>query len=237
LFDEEIDHLADRNLGRLIQVLVESHGDVVRRGFSARPQNMNIFAHNELERASQGSFECREMHLAVALARMAVADLEESPFCENGKEERRARNQVLVIEGACVNPGWAAADAPGDFRRGYSDASEKRMQRDFDAFAKHSDHAFLVQWDDFPSCVWEILREQAAAGHKRVEGIAKGDSDILDANFQDITRLGALDVDRSVQDMPAGAFIVDLAVDVPQRLFDLARLGTCGFELIRAETD
>ena len=168
---------------------------------------------------------------------MAVADLEESTFRVNGDEECRANDQVLIVEVAGVNPWRRTADASGDFRRGHAHASEKRMQGDLDSFSKERDHASLVQRNDFPSRIREILRQEAAAGKESVEGIWKGETDLLDSNFQDVAGLGTLDVDRSGQYVPARPLIVNLPVNVPQRLFDLARLRACGFELIRAETN
>src|SRR6185437_16684992 len=87
--DEEIDHLADGERGAGVQIVVEAHGDVVRGRFGSRPLQVHVLAHDELKRADERSFESGDVHFAVALPGVAVADFKERAGRVHGNVERR----------------------------------------------------------------------------------------------------------------------------------------------------
>src|SRR5437762_8584570 len=94
---------------------------------------MQVFAHDELKCADEGSFKRGDIHFAVTLASVAVAHLKERAWRVYRKIKRRAGDEILVIEIAAHNPRWSAVETSRAFRRCIAHASEKRMQRNFDA--------------------------------------------------------------------------------------------------------
>ena len=84
LLGEKGDHVADSHLGGGFEVLVETHGDILRWGFAAGPKEMLILVNDELERASELSFKSGDVDFAVALSGVAVPDFEESAFGVDG---------------------------------------------------------------------------------------------------------------------------------------------------------
>ena len=123
----------DGELGGFVEIFVQAHGDEVRGRFGAGPAQVHVFAHDELERADQGSLHSGDVDFAVALAGVAVADLEERAGGVHGNVQRSAGDKVFVVEIAGVNPGRIAADAAGGFRRSDAHTAEKWGERDVDA--------------------------------------------------------------------------------------------------------
>jgi hypothetical protein len=94
---------------------------------------VHVFAHDELERADQRSFECRDIHLAIALRGMTVADLELCSGCEYRNEQLRARHQLAIVHVPVMHRGRRRAYAVQALRLGDSHTAEERAQRDFDS--------------------------------------------------------------------------------------------------------
>jgi hypothetical protein len=74
-----------------------------------------------------------DVDFAVALAGVAVADLKERSFGVDGKEERRAGNQLLVVHVAGVHPRRRAIDPAGRLGRSDAHAAEERMKRNLES--------------------------------------------------------------------------------------------------------
>ena len=77
-----------------------------------------------------------DVHLAVTLPGVPVADLEERTWDVNRDEERRAGDKFLVVQVAGVHAQQGAAHPARGFRRGDAHTAEERTQRDLDALAE-----------------------------------------------------------------------------------------------------
>src|SRR6202158_5760132 len=219
--DEEIDHLADGERGAGVQVIVEAHGDVVGGRFGARPFQMHVLAYDELKGADEGSFKSGDVHFAVALSGVAVADFKERTRRMHGKIERGAGDEILVIEIAAHNPRRSAVEAARAFRWRVAHTAEKRMQWNLDAWGEFSDHALFVEWNNFYFRVRIIVGQIAAARPECIVGVRNRQFDGENSHFERIADFRAFDVNRSGEDVPAGAFVFHLVGDVAQRLLDL----------------
>ena len=76
--------------------------------------------------SAQRGFDRGLIDLAVALRRVAVADLEQRARHVHRNEQRRAGDQLLVVEIAGVRARRIAADAPDFRRRRDAHAAEER---------------------------------------------------------------------------------------------------------------
>src|ERR1700747_2852070 len=110
---------------------------------------MHVLAHDELKRADERSFKRGNVHFAVALAGVAVADFKERARRVHGEIERGAGDEVLVVEIAAHNPRWSAVEAARTFRRRVAHAAAKGVQRHLDTRREFRDHALFIQWNDF----------------------------------------------------------------------------------------
>src|SRR5437868_15096280 len=97
---------------------------------------MHVLAHHELKRAVERSFQRGYIDFAVALSGVAVAYFKEGASGMNRDVKSRPGNQLFIIEVACMHPGGTAVYAARDLGRGHAHASEKRMQRNLDAFGE-----------------------------------------------------------------------------------------------------
>src|SRR5262249_34110274 len=120
-------HLAQRTLSRFGQVFVNSHGDEVRRRFSARPFQMHVFADNQLKGSDKRSLQRGDIYFSVSLSGVSVAGQEQCSAGMNRNEQRCACDQFLVVEISRVNPGWSATNSAGDLRRGDAQTPEERL--------------------------------------------------------------------------------------------------------------
>ena len=85
--NQEIDRFPHGDARRFGEVGMHPHRDVVRGRLGARPAQMHVLAHDELERADQRGLERRDNHLAVTLRRVSIADLELRPDHEYRDEQ------------------------------------------------------------------------------------------------------------------------------------------------------
>ena len=76
---DEKDGLAHRHLHRLLEVRVKAHHDSVGRRFAARPRDLHVFTHDELELATQSGFDGGEIDLTLRLGRVGIADESSAP--------------------------------------------------------------------------------------------------------------------------------------------------------------
>src|SRR5271163_370494 len=235
--DQEIDHLADGQRGAGVEVVVEAHGDVVRGGFGARPLQVQVLADDELERADERSLERGDVHFAVALAGVAVANFKERPGRVYGNVQRGAGDEVLVIEIAGHDPRWTAVEAARAFRRRVAHAAKKGMQRNLNARSEFRDHALRIQRNNFYFRVRIVVGQIATAGAEGVVGVRNREFDRENFYFQHVADFRAFDEDGSSEDVPARPFVVHLVSNVAQRLLDLLGRQTRIFQPLRAVRD
>src|SRR5215813_11505598 len=205
-FDQEINHLAYGSARGLAQVIIEAHADVVSGGFGARIAGFKVLAHDELNGAHQRCFDSGDVHLTIALAGMAIADQKKRSRRVDRKIQSAAGNQFLVVHVAGMNPWWRAVEASVCFWWSFADAAKKWMQRNFDAGGEFGYHAFPIQRNDLGPRIRKVVGQKTCARPKAVVGVRNCQLDFLDANFERVARLGALNVDRASEDMPAGTF-------------------------------
>jgi hypothetical protein len=120
----------------------------MRGRFRARPRQRHAFAYRQLHPTAQRGFNRGLVDLAVALRRVAVANLEQRAGHMHGNEQRRPGHELLVIEIAGVNVRRIAADAAPRRRRRDPHAPEKRPQGNFNPRRKMPDHPLAVHADD-----------------------------------------------------------------------------------------
>src|SRR5882757_4512884 len=142
------------------------------------------FVDDELEFPDEGGFDGGDVYFAVALGRMAVANLEKRAFYEYGIVDGGAGYEFLVIEVAAVDPWWGAVPATGIFWRGYAEAAEEGMEGDLDAFGPVADHFFCVEGDDSRFPIEYFIREEACRADG-VVAVGDGEVDGLEAYFED----------------------------------------------------
>src|SRR5882762_6515136 len=114
------------------------------------------------------------------------------------------------------------------------EAAKKKVKRTIPYERKVRDHGCGIQGDGSRSCVRVIIWQEAAARCEGVQCIRNCQLDLLDSDFQDVTWLGTLDVDRASQNVYARPLVFDLLENVTQRLFNLVGLHTCACEALRA---
>src|SRR5579859_5092420 len=130
----------------------------------------------------------------------------------HGEIQRCARHHLLVVNVSGMDAGRRAADLSIGFRRSYSHAAEEGMQRNLDARSKPGDHSLAIEGNDLGARVSEILRQESGPKTEPVVGIGDREIDFLDVYFQRISRLSAVDVHRSIEDVAARAMGRDLFI-------------------------
>src|ERR1700678_2653092 len=89
--------------------------------------------------------------------------------------------------------------------RGYAHAAEERMQRDCDTGREERHHVFTIEVDDARVTLFEVFFEKA---RRRAEAVVRPryrHRDLVDVEFENVTRLSAFDKDRPGKNMPARA--------------------------------
>ncbi len=228
---EEVDHLLDRDSRRDAQVDIGAHRDVMRVRFTARPRQLHSLAHGQLDASAQRGFDRGLIDFAVALRGMAVADFEERAFHVHRNEQRRSGDQLLVVEIARVRARRVAADAAHFGCRSDAHAAEERPERNDDARQERRRHVLAIEADDrLRAALLAVLPHVAAAA---VVAVGDRQIDRQHLHLERVTGLGAVDVDRTGQDVAAGAAILDLIDDGAERGLDLACRHAGFFEPIR----
>ena len=108
---DEIDHLLNRHLRGDGKVRIGRHADEVGRRLGARPRQLDVLAHGQLQAAAQRGLDRRLIDLAVALGGVAVADLEQGARDEDRDVEGAACDELAIVEVAGVTARRDAADA------------------------------------------------------------------------------------------------------------------------------
>src|SRR5205814_1204033 len=76
-FAQELDHLPERLLGGVVEILVEAERDPMGRRLRPRHVELEVLAQDELESSAERGFERRGADLTVALHAVPVAYREE----------------------------------------------------------------------------------------------------------------------------------------------------------------
>ena len=171
---------------------------------------------DELEGAGELGFQGGDVDFAVALAGVAVADLEVGALGVDGNVERGASDHLFVVDVAGVHPGWGGVVFAGGFGWGDAHAAEEGVQGDVDAGGEVADHLFAVERDDAGAAVGKVVGEEAAAGAEAVAGPRDVDVDFLNADFEDVAGFGFGDGDGAGENVAAGTSFGDgdFGVDV-----------------------
>lgn len=97
------------------------------------------------------------------------------------------------------------------------------MQRNLDSRSEPRDHAFAVERNDLHLAIRKVLGQKAATGPKYLLCVRDVQVNLLNADFQRISRLRFFDVPRPIQDVAAGTFVYDMIENIAQVL--LYRIG------------
>src|SRR5690348_7022018 len=111
---------------------------------------------------------------------MAVTDLEQRSRRVNWDVERRAGNQLLVVEIASVYARRRAVHAAHALRRRDAHAAEEGLERNLDAVGEMTDHPLPVEADDLRAPLRKILGQKSAAPAKRIASIWQHEVDLPD---------------------------------------------------------
>ena len=69
----EKDGLSHRHLHRFLEIRMQAHHDPMSGRFRARPGELQVLAHDELEFSTQPGLDRSEIDLTLALGRMGIA--------------------------------------------------------------------------------------------------------------------------------------------------------------------
>ncbi len=87
-----------------------------------------------------------------------------------------------------------------------------------------------IERDDPHLRVAVVFGNEPALCAEGVVRVRDGEVDLLDSHLEHVARVGAGDIDRAGEDVPARPFVRDLSVDVAQRLLDVRRRDARAFE-------
>src|SRR5260221_828797 len=143
-------------LRSLLQILAETHRDVKFRRLCPRPDEMAILVHHETERTGKVSFQSGNVHLAVALRRVAVTRLKQRTLYRDGNVQDAPRHEFLVVHIAGMRKRRRTIDLAA--RRLTAHAAEERVQRELDARSELPDHSLAVEGNDLRAAVGILHR-------------------------------------------------------------------------------
>src|SRR5690242_12370184 len=213
---------------------MQAHRDVVRGRLGARPAQVHILTHDKLERARQRGLHRGDVDLAVALSRMAVADLKQRAPGMNGNVQRSARNEILVVQIAGVDPRRSAADSPVAVWGRYTHASEKWPKRYLDQIRETGQHPLAIERDNLRPGVRKIVRQEAGSRPETIVSKGGCQFDCLNPNLQHIARFGTVNIHRTSEDVPSRSPVGNLLVDIAKGVGNLAGWSARRFQSSRA---
>src|SRR6266576_4790352 len=149
----------------------------------------------------------------------------------HGEKESRTGYQLLIVHVSAVHPRWRAADPARHLRRRHADASKEGRQGNFDSRAESRDPALLIEWNNFRLSIRKIVRQETEAGPEAVVGVRNREPNGQNSDFENITGLGAFNVNWAGQDMAARAFVGHFLENVSIGLLDLFRRQTSRFQV------
>ena len=239
LLGEEGDHIAHSHLRGFGQVLVEAHGNIGRRSFGPRPEQMFFgglaLMDDELKGAREEGLKGCDVDFSVALAGMAVAGFKESAAGVDRVEDDRAGGKLLVVHVAAMHPGRRGVPFAGGFRRRDPDGPEEGMQRDGNAGGKCSGHPGTIERDDLGAAIGEVIREKTATGSKAIAGEVGVELDLEDADLKDVAWFSFSDGNRAGEDVASRAAVSlrDFVIDVCEPGRDVGGGDSLVFEPLR----
>src|SRR6266550_6907620 len=147
----------------------------------------------------------RSLSIPIAMKGVSVSGFEQGAGGVDGNEERGARDQLLVIHVAGVNPGRVRAHAPRIARRRHAHAAKEGMERDHDVRRELRGHARAIERDD-PRAMGAIAigRQKSTAA---VVAVRKEEIDAEDPHLEHVSRIGSLDKDGPRENVSAGALV------------------------------
>ena len=199
LLGQKFSRFADENVECLVQIPVEADGDPRVFGFDTRPFERYAFDHIDGNvHLLVCGLERGEVDLAVALRRVRITGPQQRAFDKNRNVQRRAFGHVADIEIPAVASRRHRTVLTG---LGAGDAKDtgKRRQRNFNPRRKLCDLALEVEVKildlTFGKFSWKLPEH---AGDVEIGSIGAR-HDLVDAYLEDITGLGAFDIDRARQ--------------------------------------
>src|SRR6185312_13661107 len=211
---EEVDGLTDGRLGCGDEILVGAHGDPVGRRLGARPRKVHVLTDDHLKCSDERGFQGGDVHLAVSLACVPVADLEQRTGGVNRDIQCGAGDKLLVVEVARVHSRRRAVEPAERGIRRVTDATEEWSQWNVDAVSEVREHLLLVQGNYAHSGVAEVFGQKATFSAECVVRVRNRQIDLLYAHLQHVTRVRPVHIYGAGENVSAGSLVRDLGVDV-----------------------
>src|SRR5262249_54959502 len=139
--------------------------------------------------------------LAVALRAMPVAAGEEAALDEDREEERRAGNQLLVVEISAMSARHDRGDAPPGRRRRHAHDAEERPELQALAPGKLRQPGGGVERDVEKPRLVKIVLERARQGADDVVAPILAELHLVNPDLEHLPRPCPLDRDRPGEDM------------------------------------
>ena len=154
---------------------------------------------------------------------MAVADLEQRTAGMDRQEQRRPRDERLVVHIAAVDRRRSRIITAEGRRRCHPHAAEERPQRNIDSRREEAEHRPAVERDDLHPRIGEVVGQEPSAIAKGVVRIGNRQIDLEDADLERVAGLGAGDRDRAGEHVPARPALArwDAGIDRAQRGLDI----------------
>src|ERR1700733_3703271 len=128
-------------------------------------------------------------------------------------KERGAFHHFVIIDVTGVDPGRSAADAARNLGWRHAHAAEERLDWNLDRITKSRQHASPVEWNDLDPLVRELVLKKSEARTKPVVRERRRQFDLSNANFEHVSRLGALHENRTSKNMAARPLVGHLFID------------------------
>src|SRR5260370_13893630 len=119
--------------------------------------------------------------------------------------ERRSSHQLLIVNMDAVNPRGSADDPARHLWRRDANTPKEGPQGNLDSFAETRDSALLVQRNNLRTGIGKIVGQEARAGTETIVCVRNREPNGQNPNLEDVTGLGAFNVNGAGQDMGAGA--------------------------------
>src|SRR3954467_3517774 len=142
---EQLYHLANRRFCCDHQRRIGPHRDPVRRRLRARPLELHVLVHHQLQAPMQIRLDRGLIDLSVTLSRVSIADFQQGTFDEDGDVERSTRDELLVVEIAGVARRRIAAHSPEGGSGRHAHRAKERTEGNHDAWHHFSSHARAVE--------------------------------------------------------------------------------------------
>ena len=214
---KKIDHLARCESRGFIKIRMQSHGNVMRRRFGARPSEPLSLADRHLHGSTQRGLQCGNRHFAVTLHGMPIAHREQGPAHVNRKIQRGSGDQFLIVQITGVVTRRAARYASNQRIRSHSDGTEEGSNFQTNPRRKLRCAGPCIEPNKFSSGVWKLVREGSTGGNKAADAVRMKEFETKNLHFQGVAGFRALNPNRPRQGMSAGTALFDTLLDGFQR--------------------